>query len=162
MSELPRRKWLQVHLSTAVLLMFAAGGLIWLNVTPSSRFLSPHVGANRDEYEYRFYLDRRIQSSQVEVTYGRFFLHEHWISYTAKHMNYGTPYTAVMVSDAVTLNIDGTAVAHTDSSMWVDKGVVVVDALYGLAILFAVWFLCERWIAWRAGGRNSSKDSALN
>ena len=27
-----QRQWLQVHLSTAVVLMFAAGGLIWANV----------------------------------------------------------------------------------------------------------------------------------
>ncbi|HLX60087.1 MAG TPA: hypothetical protein VKX17_02275 [Planctomycetota bacterium] len=26
----------------------------------------------------------------------------------------------------------------------------VVDALIALTILFAVWFVCERWIAWRA------------
>ena len=37
MSESQRRKWLQVHLSTAVLLMFVAGALIWVNVKPRTQ-----------------------------------------------------------------------------------------------------------------------------
>jgi hypothetical protein len=33
MTEPPRRHRFQIHLSTAVVLMFVAGGLIWANVT---------------------------------------------------------------------------------------------------------------------------------
>ena len=31
MSEKPRR-WLQIHLSTAIVLMFVAGGMLWANI----------------------------------------------------------------------------------------------------------------------------------
>jgi len=34
MREPPPRKRLQIHLSTAIVMMFVAGGLIWGNVTP--------------------------------------------------------------------------------------------------------------------------------
>ena len=31
------RPWFRIHLSTAIVLMFVAGGLIWANVVPSTR-----------------------------------------------------------------------------------------------------------------------------
>jgi len=35
MTDAPRKRpWLQYHLSTAVVLMFVAGGLLWLNMRP--------------------------------------------------------------------------------------------------------------------------------
>ncbi|HLX62573.1 MAG TPA: hypothetical protein VKX17_14950 [Planctomycetota bacterium] len=46
MPEPPRRARFQIHLSTAIVLMFVAGGLIWLNVLERSAgmFLSgPHI-----------------------------------------------------------------------------------------------------------------------
>ena len=38
----PKRRWFQIHLSSAVVLMFVASGLVWSNVIPSSRLL-PYV-----------------------------------------------------------------------------------------------------------------------
>jgi len=35
----PRHNWLQVHLSTAVILMFVAGGLMWLNTQKREAFI---------------------------------------------------------------------------------------------------------------------------
>jgi len=32
MSETPKRRFFQIHLSTAIVLMFVAGGLLWLNL----------------------------------------------------------------------------------------------------------------------------------
>lgn len=37
MSEPSKRRWFQIHLSTAAVLMFLAGGLIWLNLTNLGR-----------------------------------------------------------------------------------------------------------------------------
>src|SRR5258708_4146262 len=34
MPEPPRRMRIQIHLSTAIVLMFVAGGIIWANITP--------------------------------------------------------------------------------------------------------------------------------
>ncbi|MCY3019181.1 MAG: hypothetical protein NTW87_09165 [Planctomycetota bacterium] len=40
MTEIPRtRPWLQFHLSTAVVLMFVAAGLLWLNMHDTERQL---------------------------------------------------------------------------------------------------------------------------
>ena len=33
-----RRPWFQVHLSTAIVLMFVAGGLLWANATPQVEY----------------------------------------------------------------------------------------------------------------------------
>ncbi|MCY3020853.1 MAG: hypothetical protein NTW87_17690 [Planctomycetota bacterium] len=39
MSEQPRKRpWLQFHLSTAVVLMFVAGGILWLNMVPTGHW----------------------------------------------------------------------------------------------------------------------------
>ena len=35
-----RRRWFQIHLSTAIVLMFAAGGLLGLNILPFERGLT--------------------------------------------------------------------------------------------------------------------------
>lgn len=34
----PRRNWLQIHLSTAIILMFAAGGILWANTRAQVRY----------------------------------------------------------------------------------------------------------------------------
>jgi len=93
----PKRKRFQVHLSTAVVLMFAAGGMIWLNVT------------------------------------------DRWQGF---HSLYGWPLVAMEAWHSTIL--DG-----TQRNLLI--GSIALDALTALAILFAVWFVCERWIAWRAG-----------
>lgn len=38
MSDKPKRAWFQIHLSTAIVLMFVAGGLMWANSTVAMRF----------------------------------------------------------------------------------------------------------------------------
>ena len=108
----PRRKWLQVHLSTAVLLMLAAGGLIWMNVTGRHSELEwmSHSLYNRIEIE-----------------------------------KYGWPYTVVRWITEVS----GTYKNRYSSGF--SALCCAIDLAVALAILFAVWFVCERWIAWRAG-----------
>ncbi|HLX63016.1 MAG TPA: hypothetical protein VKX17_17225 [Planctomycetota bacterium] len=32
---------------------------------------------------------------------------------------------------------------------------IIANVLVALGILFAVWFVCERWIAWRAGRKKA-------
>ena len=40
MTETPKKRpWFQYHLSTAVILMFVAGGLLWMNMTPYQNYL---------------------------------------------------------------------------------------------------------------------------
>jgi len=39
MSERPKRRWLRFHLSTAMLLILGAGGMIGINVAPTKQFV---------------------------------------------------------------------------------------------------------------------------
>lgn len=39
MSDLPKRRWFQIHLSTAVALMFVSGVLLWANLVPHKTVL---------------------------------------------------------------------------------------------------------------------------
>ena len=48
MAEPAKRKPWQIHLSTAIVLMFVAGFLLWLNFTPGQRF-DPQRGINLPE-----------------------------------------------------------------------------------------------------------------
>jgi len=104
MTNPPRRKRFQVHLSTAVVLMFAAGGIIWGNLCAYEESVGPSMEMQPGDM-CRFY---------------------------------GWP------ARAFTLNI-------TQGFSHYDAFAATIDVVTALAILFAVWFVCERWIAWRAG-----------
>ena len=53
MTEPPRRKRFQIHLSTAIVMMFVAGGLQLLNFVPSHGRLVMYVGDIEGEYTER-------------------------------------------------------------------------------------------------------------
>jgi hypothetical protein len=48
MSDKPRRPWFQIHLSTAIVLMFGAGALLWLNMR--TRYESPDRAVKNELY----------------------------------------------------------------------------------------------------------------
>ena len=52
MTDKPRRPWFQIHLSTAIVLMFVAGGLVWANIRPRI-VIADRGTAWRDESETR-------------------------------------------------------------------------------------------------------------
>lgn len=54
MPELPRRKRFQIHLSTAIVLMFVAGGLIWANLTQVASSGTIYGALNHDKYGWPF------------------------------------------------------------------------------------------------------------
>ena len=135
-----RRKWLQVHLSTAVVLMIAAGGLVWANVMPvRSQFLlisSDHLGQTSDNFNGSTEFDG---TKALTLTY------------------YGRPKQIVMIAqNATVVNNqwvgDGNAdYCHpTDSDSNYSRMGLAVDIAVALTILFAVWFVCEWWIRRRA------------
>ena len=52
MSDAPRKRpWLQFHLSTAIVLMFVAGGLMWMNMRDRGSFLE-QVAATRHGWPF--------------------------------------------------------------------------------------------------------------
>src|SRR5258708_1341791 len=76
-----KRRFIQIHLSTAIVLMFAAGGLLWANLTPRT-------------------VNMRVRTSSVRVVHGEVEACE-WIR-SADHLGwplqfYVTPMTMVEV-----------------------------------------------------------------
>jgi len=78
MSDKPRR-WFQIHLSTAIALMFVAGGLMWLNfgwlrtdfgsAEAYSRFTHgwPVEGVRQGDRYYIFVRDTRVLGAGITV-----------------------------------------------------------------------------------------------
>ncbi|HLX61296.1 MAG TPA: hypothetical protein VKX17_08455 [Planctomycetota bacterium] len=126
MTEVPRRKWLQVHLSTAVVLMFAAGGIIWGNVREGKRYYIRH------RVTTSFVHDNGSDDNQSREYYSM----------------YGWPFVAFETNWFVKQRDPGGRVTDSYLKHWVSASLNLIIAL---AILFAVWFVCETWIAWRAG-----------
>lgn len=55
--ESQKRPWFQIHLSTAVVLMFVAGGLIWANITPQHGCLELLYGDVENVVIHRWHTD---------------------------------------------------------------------------------------------------------
>ena len=146
----PSRTHWQMHLSTAVVLMFVAGGLIWANVRERSvdvvgeafridGSIAPHestetkfIQSKTDEIEgwagdkislYGWPCDGMHSSSRV---------------YLYKNELYNEPHN----EDRLRTSVDW------DRWFW-HPGAIVANALIALGILFAVGFGCELWIRWR-------------
>src|ERR1043165_9561061 len=108
------RKWLGGHLSAAVVLMIAAGGLIWANVR-ERKIISPSSFIGPSFY-------------QLEGLHG-------W------------PWHALRVNP----NIDNSK----RGNIVYDSSMIVWDAMAAIAILFAVWFVCEWLIRHRAARKGT-------
>jgi len=111
MSTLPRRGRFQIHLSTAIVLMFAAGGIIWANT--------------------------REQTSDIEGLDGLWHVSD-----------YGWP--APMLHSKTFTPLGTPARPNKFSPIYL---LMFCDFAAALAILFVVWFLCER-LMYRRGARN--------
>ncbi|HLX60254.1 MAG TPA: hypothetical protein VKX17_03120 [Planctomycetota bacterium] len=125
MDEPLQRKWLQVHLSTAVVLMFVAGALIWANIGPRPRKSS-----------YTFHFANPYRESEL-IHVGKV---------------YGWPYDAIYRNEIdyhkfdVEPELTPANVPYTQT----DPPMFLLDLAIAPVILFATWFACERWIAWRS------------
>ena len=51
MSDKPRRPWFQIHLSTAIVLMFVAGGLLWANLNAHPKSYVSGYEISEDSYD---------------------------------------------------------------------------------------------------------------
>jgi hypothetical protein len=120
-----RRKRFQIHLSTAIVMMFVAGGIIWANVRDSLTL---------SEHEHW----KRYRDSQMEFG-GKF--------YWTRNSEHGWPFTVVIVSES-----NYKPDPRYERPYYL---MAAVDLAVALAILFAVWFLCE-WLARRRAARKGA------
>src|SRR5579862_22503 len=129
MPEPPRGARFQIHLSTAIVLMFVAGALIWANV---------------NEREYVFETDDAEFYRVGDVIY--------W--FEIQHAEHGWPFYAVQrrIKFPALKNDKTVDRGEVVPSIW-RTGPIIYNALIALAILDAVWFLCE-WQIRRRAARN--------
>ncbi len=80
MAEPPRRNHFQLHLSTTIVMMFTAGGILWANVRDTSgviilgrdlqsRFYHTERGWPSMAFVYEYYTGPTVQPVQYTVDY---------------------------------------------------------------------------------------------
>ena len=131
------RKRFQIHLSTAVVMMFVAGVLLWANFTPHTPPNEPLHSNYAEEMDF-------------------FRAETNWISDICPRI--GWPlimrrqfpvYTTRSVENFKLMD----PVSRQDPPKWYWQG-IVTNSLIALTILFAVWYLCEWLIRWRVARKD--------
>jgi len=140
MSAPPPRKRFQVHLSTAIILMFATGGLIWANVVPLRA---------TNEHSVNEHL---IASDYIDFKYGWPFCAREELELDQIEYSHLTPKnsktTANQLNEIWRRHSEGARNSYVFA---------FIDILIALLLLVITWFLCERWIAYRASRRDRAR-----
>src|SRR5689334_11537731 len=85
----PRRARFQIHLSTAIVLMFVAGGLIWANVAFQEILLNPETGKKIPVNSILIFLRDATEPSSLND------------SAVTRLRQYGWPFIAIELEDEV-------------------------------------------------------------
>jgi len=125
----PPRKRFQIHLSTAIVMMFVAGGLNWANCGEWKTYVR----------DYEVSGDTMEPHNTVRIRLIGWPMQIHRLRRTA--ILYGPP-TTYLWTDEPELYYNN----------W---KTIPIDAAVALASLFAVWFLCE----WRISRRTARKGA---
>ncbi|HLX61854.1 MAG TPA: hypothetical protein VKX17_11275 [Planctomycetota bacterium] len=149
MNSPPRRARFQIHLSTAIVLMFVAGGLMWIN---SHRRLLDSRGLILDlgwpKAEDREGSESEFQRSESGV---------YWFG--RRQFGYGWPTDMLNTSIPASLNRGDVSLEFWTDRLkdrapeyfggpkeeWRVEG-IIINALAALPLLVLTWFLCERLI----------------
>lgn len=119
MSDLePNRPRFQIHLSTALILMFVAGGIIWANLR-----------VNNSEY-LRKIDEESVKEIADTAKKGIFVYPLNWKQLSTS-AEYGWPATAFYSGSRL-------SVRHVKQSG------VIINLAAAVLILYFVWFICER------------------
>jgi hypothetical protein len=134
----------QVHLSTALVLMFVSGGMIWANV--------------RDQRVLRFgkILDNRIiESCEPECSEAEFLRNADGKMWTIMRWHgHGWPCCVQSTFSYNTITKDGKEDGFAPGTTWTVKG-FVVNGISSMALLVTTWFLCE-WLIRRRVARKGT------
>lgn len=157
------RNWFQIHLSTAMVLLFVAGGFLWINT--SGRILENHGTCIRlTQYFYsnsknvaRDAEDGGPSTETIACSKAEFMKCPErmlWVGTREEH--YGWPREILASSTRVILGEAGFEIHASESSegrpvpvkVWNGVG-ISVNVLIGIVILLFSWFVCEWVIARR-------------
>jgi hypothetical protein len=145
MDEKPKKRpWFQFHLSTAVVLMFVAGGLLWANMQP------PYVSVlGGDAWETKFQWSGWPIASEGEYDdYGR--------DMTCRKNGETNEEFSARVRLEAAERFDtalGAGVLHRYAS-WPE---LMLNLVINMGILFAVAFVCEQCIRYRPQEESAEK-----
>jgi len=135
MPEISLRGRFQIHLSTAVVMMFVAGGIIWANIRPTkSRYAVQSIQTGKIWFN-------EFDSSDVRGDVRNVF------------PAYGWPFTAVQslaFDEGISQNYD-----YSAQSYYTNYTKAALDLALSFMILFVVWFLCE-WLIRRRAARKGA------
>jgi len=131
MPETARRKRFQIHLSTAVVMMFVSGGIIWANVSERLRRVDGDKGFQGDYFN--------------KAEYGSPILGDgNWTG--GKKYVRGWPCEAMQSLTLVEdYNLSARIWTRGRAARYWHASAVVVNACIALAILFTALFSCE-WL----------------
>ena len=141
-----RRPWLQVHLSTCVILMFVAGALLWANAT--------------ERTHTTLWLPGQCQITSQEIALARNSEYFAYIEHTWTEQ--GWPWNLRTERQVATHQFkwgDEFPRHRYAYPIW-DLESIPLDALVALGILAAVAVACEAWIRRRAR-RKAERPAAL-
>ncbi len=139
MTEPPRRKRFQIHLSTAIVLMFVAGGLLWANTYARIESKCEWVGQPASQPDAPYNDEERTRYIQTLR---------------------GWPFSALKTSDYSFRSIQGStdplkSFERVPGSTQIRALWVCIDILIGLGLLGVSWFLCESLIRRRAARKGA-------
>ena len=121
--------------------------MLWINLTPE-------IWWNEFADEYGLFLPRHYYTEDLVPAIGGIDSpdpDDHTVPPRSDDAFFGWPLVAARAYD----DFHGTG--YPGGGRWTRRinyfgyAETTVDCITALAILFAVWFVCERWIAWRAG-----------
>lgn len=130
MNDKARRPWFQIHLSTTIVLMFVAGGLLWVNIAPH------------------------------EQTYVAGLVPDEGNEWSSRHEEFGTvtergwplrilqfkilffPHSGERESPHESLGFPG-RINYVPPSSHISVGAIIIKSLVALAFITAAAFACE-------------------
>jgi hypothetical protein len=147
MTEPPRRKRFQIHLSTAIVLMFVAGGSIWANV--HERHMAMGSASVPSGGGHALWVE-----GVSEDEYWRVSKYLDW--WGDRIGSYGFPCEALRTSTHCEITKPNDIYVTGEGNdfrkplcVW-NIGTINIDALVALALSFVVWYACEWQIHRRA------------
>ena len=139
------RKRFQFHLSTAIVMMFVAGGLMWANVTERREQIVGNFFSND--------IPVKVRCDVTELMFLQRTDRDLWQGY--REWNYGWPYTAMLYQGIVYLHRNRDMEGWKDVRAQFNYPSLIINVVVALTALFAVWFLCE-WLIRRRAARKGA------